>query len=61
MQAMTREQEELLRRLVELAGNPVVVQTALKELSSETDSPDLEALIRKIIQVRDREAHPVGT
>lgn len=57
MQALTRDQEELLRRLVELAGGPVVLQAALKELSEEGEGAGLESLVKKILEVRDREAH----
>ena len=56
MQALTREQEELLGRLVELAGSPVVLQLALRELAQESADAGLEALVKKIIEVRDREA-----
>lgn len=56
MQALTREQEELLGRLVDLAGSPVVLQLALRELAQESAEGGLEALVKKIIEVRDREA-----
>lgn len=52
MQAMTRDQEELLRRLVELAGSPLVLQAGLKELTDESEAPTLEDLVRRMVEVR---------
>lgn len=57
MVVMSREQERLVQRLVGLAGSPVVLQTALRDLREEGDPSGLEALVRKIIAVREREVH----
>lgn len=57
MLVMSRKQERLVQRLVDLAGGPIVLQTALRELRAEGDPSGLEVLVRKIIEVRDREAH----
>jgi hypothetical protein len=48
---MTREQERLLRQLVELAGDPVIVQDALKQLAEE-ENPTLEKLVRRILELK---------
>lgn len=53
---LTRDQEELLRRLVELAGSPLGLQAALKELTDESEAPALEDLARRIVEVREKEA-----
>jgi hypothetical protein len=51
LQTMTREQERLLRQLVELAGDPVIVQDALKQLAEE-ENPTLEKLVRRILELK---------
>lgn len=61
METLTRDQEQLVRRLVELAGSPLVLQAALRELIQEPAGQDLtiEQLVAKIIEVRDREREAV--
>ncbi len=59
MQVLTRKQEGLVQRLVELAGSPVVLQIALEELGDEDNRAGLETLVRRVIEVRDRDVrHP---
>lgn len=54
MQVMTRDQEQLLRKLVELAGDPEVLEQALEEARAEGPDPvPLEDLIRQILLVRN--------
>ena len=57
MLVMSRKEERMVQRLVDLAGSPVVLQTALRMLREDSDPSGLEVLVRKIIEVRDREAH----
>ncbi|MDX2119658.1 MAG: hypothetical protein SF070_01205 [Gemmatimonadota bacterium] len=53
---MSCKQEQLVQRLMDLAGSPVVLHTALRELKEDGDPYGLEVLVRKIIAVRGREA-----
>jgi len=61
MEMLTRDQERLVRRLVEVAGSPLVLQVALRELSQEPAGQDhaIEQLVARIIKVRDRDREAV--
>ena len=53
MRVMTSEQEELLSKLVQFAGDPVIVQEALRELNSAAeDPPTVEKILQKIVALK---------
>lgn len=53
MTFMSKESEELLAKLVSLAGSPIIVEDSLRELGREMDSaPNLEQLISRILEKR---------
>ena len=52
MQTLSREQEELLQRLVELAGSPVILEQALRDTGDVRSEADLERLVRRILETR---------
>lgn len=56
MVVLSRKQERMVQRLVDLAGSPVVLQTAIQEVREASEPSGLEVLVRKIIAVRGREA-----
>ncbi len=54
MRYLTREDAALLKRLVQLAGSPLLVEQALQELSREgTQPPTREAVVEYILKHRD--------
>lgn len=60
MTVLTRKREELLDRLIEMAGDPLIVQMALRELNSELKSPpSVEQVIRRILELKEREGAAV--
>ena len=53
MTILTRKREALLEQLIELAGNPLIVQQALRELNSElSEPPTVEQIVRRIFQLK---------
>ena len=58
MRVLTREQERLLRRLIDLAGDPVIVQDALKQLAHEEEEPSLEKLVQRILELKKKAPVP---
>ena len=53
MTFMSKESEALLKKLVQLAGSPVIVEESLRELSQELpQAPTLEELITRILTKR---------
>ena len=56
MQTLSREQEELVQRLVELAGSPVVLEQALRDVGDVRSEADLERLVRRILETRHQGA-----
>ena len=53
MTVMTRAHEALLERLIQLAGDPLIVQSALRQLNAELEGPPtVEALIRRILELK---------
>jgi hypothetical protein len=53
MTALTRKREALLEQLIELAGDPLIVQRALRELNSELPAPPtVEQLVRRIFELK---------
>jgi hypothetical protein len=53
MAVMTRRHEDLLDQLVELAGDPLIVQRALRDLNAELEEPPkLEQLVRRILELK---------
>lgn len=56
MTVMTRKQEALLDQLVAIAGDPEIVERALRSLNEESASPpDMRALVRRILELRQRQ------
>jgi hypothetical protein len=58
MELLTKDQERLLERLIELAGDPLIVQEALRRIVAEEAEPTLDDLIRKILALRKAETTP---
>lgn len=60
---MTKKSEALLDQLVAVAGDPEIVEEALKALNQETaEPPTLREIIRRILEIkqrRDEAAHSV--
>jgi hypothetical protein len=55
MTFMTKQNEELLQKLVDLAGSASVVETALRELANEqSDAPTIRQLVERILLLRQR-------
>jgi hypothetical protein len=58
---MTKKSEALLDQLVAVAGDPVIVEEALKSLNQEAaEPPKLREIIRRILEIkqrRDENAH----
>jgi hypothetical protein len=53
MTAMTRKQEALLRQLVAVAGDPEIVEEALRTLNEESGSADdMKIIVRRILEIR---------
>lgn len=53
MTAMTRKQEALLRQLVAVAGDPEIVEEALRTLNEESGSADdMRKIVRRILEIR---------
>ena len=53
MTVMTRKQEELLDQLIGIAGDPLIVQRALRDLNAElSEPPTLEQLVRRIVELK---------
>jgi len=53
MTVMSREQEELVERLVSVAGDPRILQEALERLRSSVPAPlKLEDIIRVILEIK---------
>ena len=54
MTFMTRRSEELLDKLIALAGSASLVEVALRQLTSEkSNAPTIEELVARIIHLRD--------
>ena len=54
MTILTRKREEVLDRLIELAGDPLIVQRALAELNAELEqAPSLELVALRILKLKD--------
>lgn len=52
---VSRDEERVVRRLVEFAGDPVIVEEALQDLRQElTQPPTLAQLLKKILEVREQ-------
>lgn len=55
MTVMTRKHEELLDQLMAVAGDPVIVQEALRSLNEDGSQPsDMRAVIRRILEIKQR-------
>ena len=53
MTVMTSKKERLLDYLMAIAGDPLIVQQALRELNAELpDAPDAEAVVRRIYKIK---------
>lgn len=58
MRVLSSDQEKLLSMLIELAGDPVTLQDALKELADEApEDQTLKDLVRKIVELRNTTTH----
>ncbi len=59
---MTRKQEALLKQLVAVAGDPEIVEEALRTLNQESGSADdMRLIVRRILEIRlsrNTAAHP---
>lgn len=56
MTVLTKKRERLLDQLVELAGDPLIVQEALRELNSELATPpNVEQIVRRILELKEKE------
>ena len=59
MTVMSREQVAFMHELVKLAGDPVIVENAMREVTgSGMRSATFEDLIRKIVELRDTRIGP---
>jgi hypothetical protein len=51
--------EHIIRRLVDFAGDPAIVEEALEALRNElSEPPTLEQLLKKILELREK--HGLG-
>lgn len=51
MTVLTRDREDLLERLIALAGDAEIVQQALRELNSEFGhAPTIDEVVRRILE-----------
>jgi hypothetical protein len=53
--------EDLLRRLTKFAGDPTIVEDALKELSERDEPPTLEQVLYKILEIQQAARSPGRT
>jgi hypothetical protein len=52
---MTKKSEALLDQLLAVAGDPAIVEEALKGLNQEApDPPTLREIIRRILEIKQR-------
>ncbi|MEO6331587.1 MAG: hypothetical protein ABIP09_03395 [Gemmatimonadaceae bacterium] len=55
MAVMTKKHEALLDQLMSVAGDPAIVEEALRSLNEEAvQSSDLGAVIRRILEIKQR-------
>lgn len=55
MTVMTKKHEALLDQLMSVAGDPAIVEEALRSLNEEAvQSSDLRAVIRRILEIKQR-------
>ena len=52
MTVMSRAQEGILQKLIEFAGDPVIVQDALRDLKADETAPTLEQVLFRILQLK---------
>jgi hypothetical protein len=53
MTVMTRKRKALLEQLITVAGDPTIVEQALRSLNEEgPNPPDMRALVRRILEIR---------
>lgn len=56
MTVMTKKQEDLLDQLIAIAGEPELVEEALRSLNEESAAPpDLRAVVRRILELRQKQ------
>lgn len=61
MTVMTREQESLLDKLLELAGDATLLASVLRELNQKgTEPPTLREVIRSILERQQAEKAAAG-
>lgn len=52
---MTKKHEALLDQLMSVAGDPAIVEEALRSLNEEAvQSPNMRAVIRRILEIKQR-------
>lgn len=52
---MTKKSEALLDQLIAVAGDPVIVEEALRSLNQEaSEPPKLPEIIRRILEIKQR-------
>ena len=50
---MTRKRRALLDQLIAVAGDPTIVEQALRSLNEEaSEPPDMRAIVRRILEIR---------
>lgn len=55
MTILTRKKEALLEQLTAVAGDPDIVEEALRSLNEESASPpELRDIVRRILEIRQR-------
>lgn len=55
MTVMTKKHEALLEQLMSVAGDPAIVEEALRSLNEQAvQSSDLRAVIRRILEIKQR-------
>lgn len=55
MTVMTKKHEALLDQLMSVAGDPAIVEEALRSLNEEAvQASDLRAVIRRILEIKQR-------
>lgn len=60
MTVMTKKSAALLDQLTAVAGDPDIVEEALRSLNEESSqAPDLREIIRRILEIRQRRAEVV--
>jgi hypothetical protein len=61
MTVMTRKSEALLDQLVAIAGDPLIVEEALRALNEESaEPPEMRDIVRRILEILQRRNQEEG-